>query len=229
MPTTPARSLRGLVRVVVGVTTALTRSDWRAADRLRTFAGEDGRGVILAVNHISNVDPLLVGSFLVRNGIWPRFLAKASLFGVPVLGPLLRAAGQIPVLRTSATAGDALEHAMTVLERGDSVVIYPEGTITDDPELWPMKGKTGAARLALRSGATVIPIGQWGAQQILYGKRSGCPRILPPKRISMLVGDPVRLDDLRSTPVTTENARIATRRIMSAITELVEELRPEQR
>ena len=216
-----------LVRLVVRITNSLTRTDWRRIDRLETATAEGSRGAVLVVNHISNVDPVLVGAFLAENGIWPRFLAKDSLFGVPVLGRLLRGIGQIPVLRQTAEARDALDHAMATLERGDSVVIYPEGTITKDPEGWPMRGKTGAARLALRTGAVVIPIGQWGAQQILYGKRRGCPRILPPKRISILVGDPVDLDDLRSSP-TAQNAHVGTERIMAAITGLVEELRQEQ-
>lgn len=222
-----SRPLRSLVRLVVLITTWLTRSDWRRVDRLESATG--GRGAVLVVNHISNVDPILVGAFLAKNGVWPRFLAKDSLFGVPLLGRLLRGIGQIPVLRQTAEARDALEHAMATLKRGDSVVIYPEGTITNDPQLWPMRGKTGAARLALQTGAVVIPVGQWGAQQILYGKRTGVPRILPPKRISLLVGDPVDLDDLRTSPVTSQNAHEGTRRIMAAITELVEELRQEKR
>ena len=65
--------------------------------------------------------------------------------------------------------------------------IYPEGTITKDPDLWPMIGKTGAARVALETGCPVIPIAQWGPQEILapYSKRL---RLLPPKTVHVLAG-----------------------------------------
>jgi 1-acyl-sn-glycerol-3-phosphate acyltransferase len=217
-PVTPV--LRPVVRAVIALGAALTRPDWRDVQKIPRSGG-----VILVANHISNADPLVLGSFVGRNGRYPQFLAKASLFEQPVLGRLLAGVGQIPVQRGSAAAGDALEHAVAAIDRGGCVVIYPEGTITTDPTLWPMRGKTGAARLALRTGCPVIPVGQWGAQEILYGKRIGLPRILPRKRISMLVGDPVPLDDLRAAAETPDAIRQATVRIMAAITELVAELR----
>lgn len=206
---------------MIGLVDLLTRRDWRRVEKLPTASAE---GAILAVNHISNVDPLVVGTFVARNGLWPRFLAKESLFGVPVLGAGLRGIGQIPVQRRTTAARDALQHAVAAVQNGGCVVIYPEGTITDDPQLWPMAGRTGAARLALQTGRPLIPIGQWGAQRILFGKTRGWPRILPRKTISMLVGDPVELSDLRDRPLA-EAARLATERLMVAITELVAELR----
>jgi 1-acyl-sn-glycerol-3-phosphate acyltransferase len=212
--------LRPVVRSVIALGAAVTRRDWRNVDKIP----RDG-GLIVVANHISNADPLILGAFVGRNGRYPQFLAKASLFDKPVLGRLLAGAGQIPVQRGSMAAGDALEHAVAAIEHGGCVVIYPEGTITTDPTLWPMRGKTGAARLALRTGCPVIPVGQWGAQEILYGKRIGMPRVLPRKRISMLVGDPVPLDDLRAVPQTPEVIVQATGRIMAAVTELVAELR----
>ncbi|MBO0810935.1 MAG: 1-acyl-sn-glycerol-3-phosphate acyltransferase [Microlunatus sp.] len=215
MDLTPvAVPLRPAARLVIGTIALLIRQDWRDVGKL-----PHGPAIIV-VNHISNVDPLLVGTFLARNGSWPRFLAKASLFGRPVLGRILTGIAQIPVQRGTVAAGDALEHAVTAIEEGGCVVIYPEGTITTDPELWPMKAKTGAARLALRTGAPVIPVGQWGAEQILYGKRLGMPRFLPRKKISMLVGDPVEIAGL---PIDQ-----ATDRIMAVITGLVASLRGEQ-
>lgn len=214
MDVTPvARALRPAARLVIALITALIRPDWQDVEKLPRG------GAIIVVNHISNVDPLLVGAFLARNGSWPQFLAKDSLFRVPLLGRILTGIGQIPVHRGTVTAGDALEHAVTAIERGGYVVIYPEGTITTDPELWPMKAKTGAARLAARTGAPVIPVGQWGAERILYGKRIGMPAFLPRKRISMIVGDPVEIGDLP--------ADRATDRIMGAITGLVGRLRGE--
>ena len=208
-----ASALRPAARLVIGLVTRLTSADWQQTVKLPPGP------VIVVVNHISNVDPVLVGVFLARNGLWPRFLAKASLFGVPVLGRILRAISQIPVRRGSVEASDALQHAVTALADGGCVVVYPEGTITSDPQLWPMKARTGAARLAARAGAPVIPIGQWGAEQILYGKKLGLPAILPRKKISMLVGDQLDLSGLTIDQ--------ASRRIMAAITELVGQLRGE--
>ena len=82
------------------------------------------------------------------------------------------------------------------------MIVYPEGTITLDPGLWPMRGKTGAARIALEANAPVVPVGQWGAQEIMYGKRVHFPHLLPPKRVQVLVGDPVPLGDLPDEPLT---------------------------
>ena len=82
---------------------------------------------------------------------------------------------------------------MEAVDQGRAVVIYPEGTITRDPDLWPMAGKTGAARIALRTGCPVIPIGQWGAQELMYGPQIHFPSLLPRKTLRLLVGDPVDL------------------------------------
>jgi 1-acyl-sn-glycerol-3-phosphate acyltransferase len=231
----PARSLaranlepgRGTIFGVVTLLNALlrplTKRDWRAQEKVPQTGG-----VIFVVNHISNADPLALGQFVAFSGRWPRFLAKASLFRVPVLGRILRACGQIPVQRQSAKSADALRAAVAAVNQGRAVVIYPEGTITRDPDLWPMAGKTGAARLALRTGCPVIPIGQWGAQELMYGPQIHFPKLLPRKTLRMLVGDPVNLDDLRDKPVTAETLDRATDRTMDAITALVAELRQQQ-
>jgi 1-acyl-sn-glycerol-3-phosphate acyltransferase len=213
----------GVVTLLNAVLRPLTRRDWRGQEKVPQTGG-----VIFVVNHISNADPLALGQFLAFSGRWPRFLAKASLFGVPLLGRVLRACGQIPVQRQSARSADALLAAVEAVHQGRAVVIYPEGTITRDPDLWPMAGKTGAARIALRTGCPVVPIGQWGAQELMYGPQIHFPRLLPRKTLRMLVGDPVDLDDLRDQPVTAAALDTATDRIMDAITALVAELRQEQ-
>jgi 1-acyl-sn-glycerol-3-phosphate acyltransferase len=105
------------------------------------------------------------------------------------------------------------------------LVIYPEGTITYDPDLWPMKGKTGSARLALTTGCPVVPIGQWGAQELMPGRKPRFPKLLPRKTLHVAAGEEVLLDDLRSQPVTAATLDEATTRIMDAITVLVAELR----
>jgi 1-acyl-sn-glycerol-3-phosphate acyltransferase len=210
----------GVVTLLNAVVRPLTRRDWRAQEKVPQTGG-----VIFVVNHISNADPLALGQFLAFSGRWPRFLAKASLFQVPLMGRVLRACGQIPVQRQSAKSADALVAAVEAVHQGRAVVIYPEGTITRDPDLWPMAGKTGAARIALRTGCPVIPVGQWGAQELMYGRQIHFPKLLPRKTLRFLVGDPVDLDDLRDKPMSAGTLAAATDRIMDAITALVAELR----
>jgi len=205
-----------------------TKRDWRRAELLPRTGG-----LVIVANHISNFDPLALGQFVAFSGRWPRFLGKMSVFRVPVVGRILRACGQIPVERESGRSRDALVAARAAIEAGRAVVVYPEGTITFDPDLWPMRGKTGAARLALETRCPVIPVGQWGAQEIMYGRRRHLPKLLPRKTLRLAVGEPVELDDLREEPVTAASLTEATERIMAAITDLVAELRgepaPEQR
>src|SRR5215213_9769701 len=208
------------VRLLDAIMRPWTRRDWQDQHKIPQTGG-----AIFAVNHISNADPLAVGQFLAFSGRWPRFLAKSSLFDVPIVGRVLRACGQIPVQRQSPAAADALAAAVSAVEDGRAVIVYPEGTITRDPGLWPMAGKTGAARICLQTGCPVIPIGQWGAQEIMFGTKIGFPKLLPRKTLCLKVGDPVELDDLRGKPVTSAVLTEATDRIMDEITSLVADLR----
>ncbi len=183
-------------------------------------------GCIVAINHISHVDPLLSAHFVYDHGRIPRYLAKSGLFTNKALGGILSAAGQIPVERLSRNAIGAYDSARRAIGEGECIVIYPEGTLTRDPDLWPMRGKTGAARIALATGCPVIPVGQWGAHEVLppYTKT---PHLVPRKNIVMKVGDPVPLDDLAALPLTPETIAEATDRIMDAITGIVADLRGE--
>jgi 1-acyl-sn-glycerol-3-phosphate acyltransferase len=199
----------------------ITHRDWRGQDHIPQTGG-----VVIVANHISNVDPLVLAQYLAYSGRWPRFLAKASLFSIPVLGWALRACGQIPVHRESGAARQAVRFADEAIEQGKAVVIYPEGTITLDPDLWPMEGRSGAVRIALKSGCPVIPVGQWGAQEIMWGKKIHFPHLLPRKTLRLAAGPPVPLDDLRGQQITPLVLGQATDRIMDAVTGLVAELRP---
>jgi 1-acyl-sn-glycerol-3-phosphate acyltransferase len=216
------RTVRPLVKALDLVLAPLSRRDWRGQERLPATGG-----VIVVANHISNADPLALAQFLAYAGRWPRFLAKSSLFGVPVLGRLLRGAAQIPVERGGGHAADALAAARAALGAGRAVVVYPEGTITYDPDLWPMRGRTGAARLALATGCPVVPVGQWGAEEFLRGRTVGLPRFWARPTLRMLVGPPVPLDDLRERALDAAVLAEATERIMAALTALVAELRGE--
>jgi 1-acyl-sn-glycerol-3-phosphate acyltransferase len=208
-----------LLRPILMVT---TRRSWRGTEHLPGV----GVGVVVAPNHISYVDPLTLAHFLWDNGRAPRYLAKESIFRVPVIGKIIAACGQIPVYRASRDATQAYREAVSAVRAGECVGIYPEGTITKDPALWPMRGKTGAARVALETGCQVIPVAQWGPQQIL-APYSKTVRLLPRKTIQVLAGPPVALDDLRGAPVTPEVLRTASDRIVDAITAQLAELRGE--
>jgi 1-acyl-sn-glycerol-3-phosphate acyltransferase len=216
------RALFRTVAVLNAIMVPFTKRYWRGQEKIPQTGG-----LIFAVNHISNADPLAIGQFIAYSGRWPRFLAKTSLFRLPIIGRVLRACGQIPVERASRAAGDALKAAIRAVEEGRAVTIYPEGTITRDPQLWPMTGKTGVARIALETGCPVIPIGQWGAQEIMYGREIGFPKLLPRTTLLVEAGDPVDLDDLRDQPVTAAVLTEATDRIMDAITALVADIRGE--
>ena len=195
----------------------LTKRDWRNADRIPAEGG-----AIIAINHVSHVDPLTAAHLTYEWGRQSNYLAKATLFKGP-LGTFMRAAGQIPVNRASGGA-DALSEAIAAINAGELVVVYVEGSITKDPSGWPMVPKTGAARLALATGAPVIPVGQWGAQEILpaYSTR---PRLFPRKTIHMNVGEPMSLAEIADD---TAGIHRATDLIMDQIVALVEEVRGEK-
>ena len=217
---------KGLIRVVWilnEVFKRITRRRWLGMDKVPATGG-----VVFVVNHISNLDPIVFGQFLAYAGRYPHYLGKASLFKLPVVGPIISSAGQIPVERGTHNAVHALSQAVEAVRRGTSVTVYPEGTITLDPDLWPMEGKTGAARIALETDVPVIPVGCWGAQGIIGAKQVHFPKLFPRQTVQVLAGDPVDLDDLRAQPLSAAVLREATDRIMTAITALVAELRGEQ-
>jgi 1-acyl-sn-glycerol-3-phosphate acyltransferase len=206
--------------IVKPVLLATTKHRWVDGEKIPAEGG-----VLLVANHISEVDPLIVAHLVWDHGRIPRYLAKAGLFKSWFLGYFLRSAGQIPVERASRNAVGAYDAAVAAVRAGRCVVVYPEGTITRDPGLWPMVGKSGAARIALATGAPVVPVGQWGAQALLapYAKK---PDLFPRKVVSMKVGDPVDLSDLTGDH-SAAAVSAATARIMAAITDLVAEVRGE--
>ena len=186
-------------------------------------------GVILAANHISKVDPVvLCDAVLYPLHRAPRFLAKSEMFrGNGLVARVMRGAGQIPVDRTAADASRALGEAVAALGRGEAIVIYPEGTVTRDPGKWPMRARTGVARLALLSGAPVVPIAQWGAQEIHDTYRSSGLHLLPRTTVHFRVGPPVDLSPWRGRELTAAALDEATTAVMDAITAELEVLRGE--
>ena len=210
------------VAIVEPLLRLLTKHRWIDGDKIPAEGG-----CVVAGNHVSHIDPLTFAHFVYGHGRIVRFLAKAEVLEVPVIGALIKATGQIPVYRLTADASLAFRAAVAAVGEGKCVTVYPEGTITRDPHLWPMVGKTGAARIALSTNAPVIPVAQWGPQDILP-PYAPLPRLLPRKTMVVKAGDPVDLDDLRGADVTPEVLREATARIMAAITGLLEEIRGEQ-
>lgn len=201
---------------------ATTTQDWRGAENIPATGG-----VILAMNHVSHIDPLTAAHITWDHGRLSRYLAKASLFKIKVVGAVMKAAGQIPVERSVAGA-DALKNAIDAVNDGKLIVVYVEGSITKDPDGWPMVGKSGAARIALATGAPVIPVGQWGAQFLVNGYEKKF-KPFPRKKISMRVGEAVDLSDFEhGTRPPTADVDAATERIMKKIVGLVAEIRGEE-
>jgi 1-acyl-sn-glycerol-3-phosphate acyltransferase len=207
----------------------LTRRRWSGFENIPAEGG-----VIVAVNHISHADPLVFADALIfSTRRMPRILAKSTLFRGrgPVgwfVAKVLRGTGQIPVQRHTVDASLALHAAVEALERGQLVAIYPEGTVSRDPDKWPMVAKTGVARLALLSGAPVIPVAQWGAQEILDSYRKHGLHLLPRHTMTFVAGPPVDLSAWQNRDLTVEVLRDATSAVMSAITELLEPIRGEK-
>ncbi|MFD4587768.1 lysophospholipid acyltransferase family protein [Streptomyces sp. NPDC058434] len=201
----------------------LFKRDWRGMEHIPA----DG-GFITAVNHNSYLDPLSYAHYQYNTGRVPRFLAKAGLFKGSFVGTMLRGTGQIPVYRETTNALDAFRAAVDAIERGECVAFYPEGTLTRDPGMWPMAGKTGAARVALLTKAPVIPVAQWGANLAMppYAKENKL-RLFPRKTLIVQAGPPVDLDRFHGMEPTPDVLREATEVIMAAITAQLEEIRGE--
>ena len=185
---------------------------------------------VLAPNHYSEFDPLIVAISVFRSGRLPRFMAKDSLFRIPVVGWVLKNTGMIPVARASSAsaAKQTLAQSSQLVENGRGVIVYPEGTLTRDPDMWPMRGKSGAVRLALAGDIPLIPMAQWGTQNIMGRYQKGISLWPLRKPVRVLIGDPVDLSDLRGRAHEPKALAEATDRLMAAITALLEQLRDEK-
>ncbi|MCA5893652.1 1-acyl-sn-glycerol-3-phosphate acyltransferase [Isoptericola sp. NEAU-Y5] len=218
-----SRAYRAVAVVVRNLMFALVRYDW---DRGEENLPRDG-GFIAAANHVTEFDALTLAHYMFDKGYEPRILAKRGLFTTPLVGWALRATRMIPVDRGTAAAARSLEAAGEQLGDGACVTILPEGTLTRDPDLWPMEGKTGLARMALASKLPVVPVAQWGAHEFLprYGR---VPRLFGRKKtVTIVAGPPVDLSDLYDRPVDSQVLRQVTDRVMDAITAQLAEIRQE--
>lgn len=217
---TPA--FRTLAGIVIPAMTAMCDI------RVRNPEAIPQRGAfVLSPNHYSEIDPVVMAIALWRSGRVPRFLAKASLWKIPVVRQALTSTGQIPVDRSGSVRGaDPLAAAHRLAEQEQAVIIYPEGSLTRDPDLWPMRGKLGAVRMALQAGVPLIPAAHWGTQHLMprYGKGI---RPFPRKRIDVLYGEPLDLSAYEGRTVDTATLTAITDQLMAAIAALLSELRGE--
>jgi 1-acyl-sn-glycerol-3-phosphate acyltransferase len=210
---------RGAAVVVKPVMTVMTRRDWRGMANIPPSGP-----VIIIANHISHADPLVLAHYVYDSGRWPVFLAKASVFKIPVLGRWLRAVDQTPVERGTVDAVKALDAAQAALVAGKCVLIYPEGTTTREPDLWPMRGKTGAARLWLATGAPVVPVVMWGPER-LFDPRTRKLRPVPRTPVTVVAGPPLDLSKWAGAPATVATLAEITEHMMLALRNMVAPLR----
>lgn len=213
----------GTVAALFYPMTWLARQRYQGGERIPREGG-----ALLVFNHVSHADPAMDAVFVHRHGRVPRFLAKASVMQSPIFGRMATGAGSIPVYRGTSSAGEALREAHQALRDGKLVVIYPEGTITKDPQGWPKNSYTGVARLALVNDVPVIPVARWGSQHLFdfYHKKF---RPLPRKTITYQVGEPIDLSAYREAGPTPAVLREVTEVIMHEVTGLLAGIRGEQR
>jgi 1-acyl-sn-glycerol-3-phosphate acyltransferase len=193
-----------------------------------------GGPVILATNHVSPFDPVVMMAACHRAGIVPRFMATGGVFRAPVVGAIMRHCGHIRVDRNTAHVADALPAAAKALAENSAVLVYPEGRIGLDPWMWPERGKTGTARMAQMSGAPVLPVAQWGTHAVIpweAPKRVGralLRAVLTRPVVQVRFGD--RPVDLSSAQTGSPGAQAmhATRLIMDAIDETLTPLRRDE-
>jgi len=228
MPKITSKEMTPALRIVAGILAPIARLMFKVEVEGIEKLPKSG-AYILAPNHATNVDALAVAYFIyIKTKRAPHFLTKEKLFRIPLVGPILLAAGQIPVFRTGGQRNDdSLRVAHAYLEAGHSVCVFPEGTLTRDPDSWPMRGKTGAVRLALDSGVPVYPVGQWGSEKIMARYSS---KFRPGfwKKVSFIVGDEIDLERFRKPSPTPAEVLEATEVVMASITRLVEKLRGEK-
>lgn len=212
---------RFVVSVIRPLLQVLTKRDWRGLENIPAEGG-----FITCPNHLSHIDVLTFGHFMYDSGRPVYFLGKESVFRVPVIGKIVTKAGQIPVYRGTTRAADAYRAAVAAVRAGKPIGIYPEGSLTRDPGTWPMRGKTGAARIALETRCPVIPVAMWGPQELLapYAK---FPRLFPRRTMRISAGKAVDLSDLYDAPDQRAAVTEATHRIMAALTAELADIRGE--
>ena len=178
--------------------------------------------LLVAANHVSYFDPLAHGYMLVRAGRRPRYLAKRELYGNWFLRNLLEGAKQIPVERGTGSAAP-IEAASKALKDGEVVVVYPEGTVTRNPDFTPMQAKTGIARLTLATDVPVLPIAVWGSQNVW--QRDGARSLAFGRPIWLKAGPALDFSQYDGQERDPAVVREVTDTVMDELSRLVNELR----
>jgi 1-acyl-sn-glycerol-3-phosphate acyltransferase len=225
LPKVPKRENSLLLFLVAAVLAPLIRLMFR----IKTEGIENlpKGGYILVANHVNYLDPLAFAySVYIHMKRTPHYLAKEPLFRIPVIGALLPKVGQIPVYRGGKSNEQPLRAAVEFLKAGQVVVVFPEGTLTRDPNQWPMRGKSGAIRLAIELGLPIVPAGHWGIEKILgtYSKRF---RPNPFHVVRVKIGQPMFFEHLRKDGISATEMNLATDQVMKRIAGLVGEIRGE--
>lgn len=180
---------------------------------------------VLGANHVTYLDALAV-AYLVYFKLHrtPHFLAKGNLFKAPVIGSILLGVEQVPVYRGGHTNREPMDAANAMLQNGRVIAIFPEGTLTREPDGWPMRGKIGALRMALENDVPFIPMAQWGTEAVLptYSRKL---RPKPWHKVRMIIGEELDLSAYRGRKLSNQEYIDVTELAMKAITKLTEELR----
>lgn len=210
--------------VLYPLTRLLGRRDYQGMERLHRTGG-----MLVVGNHISHLDPMYDAVLIHKAGRIPHILAKAGLWKVPVVGAAVRGTGQIPVERGGGAGQSAVETASNTLDDGGVVLIYPEGTVTREPDFWPMRPRPGVAVLAMSTDAAVVPIVHWGTQNVYnsYAARRKL-HLFPRQDVKVVVGPDIDVSAYRGRQSDPRAIRDVSMLIMNSIAELLGEVRGEK-
>lgn len=221
-----SKAPEGIYRVALEVcrpiTRGLTKATWKGQENF-----PKDQPFIVIMNHLTEFDAFVIMHFITDEGIAVRALAKASLFKVPLLGSILRKTKMVEVHRGSERSKDALEVAKRAIQQGETIAIFPEGTLTTDPKFWPIRFKTGAARLALATGAPVIPVVHWGSQNVMHRFRNSIMKFWKRHPTTVVAGPPIDLSDLPQDENDRDAVQAANRRMEATVRKMLAEIRGE--
>lgn len=226
--------LYGIAAAIVGSILALVSRVQVERQRGRRAVAQqlpDGPLIVIA-NHTSYADGLLLALVCRRLGRSLRLLATAGVFRAPLIGTIARKLGFIAVERGSTSAASSLDRAVEALAHGEAIGMFPEGRLTRHPERWPERAKTGAVRLALRSGAPIVPMAMEGAHRVVGRSRivgTIVANVFRRPQVRTRVGEPIDVRALLALPAGADagpdDVRRAADAVMARLVDLVEELR----
>lgn len=229
--------LYAVLAAVVGTATAFfSRLEIERQRSRRETARKLPSGPIIVIsNHTSYADGVLLALACRRMGRSLRLLATSGVFGAPVLGTVARRLGFIKVKRGAVDAATSLDEAAHALAEGEAVGIFPEGRLTRDPMMWPERAKTGSVRLALRTGAPIVPVAMVGSHHVISRRRvvpNLVINLIRRPKVNTRVGAPIDIRTLMSIGPTTEptndEVRLAADQVMARLVSVVAELRGER-